>query len=645
MSAEAPSPDSALRAPLHVRFGAFTLDSRQRRVERDGVAIEVAPKQFDALLLLIENAGNLVSKEVFHARLWPTTVVSETSLNKCIWQLRQILGDSDDASPYIETVPKQGYRFVANVVTKSTVGASAPALSPPVIAHVAEDAGYAVNVVKPGMSTLRKNSRVREIVLACVGLIVFATAVWSWRTSHTSAPPTPITTIAVLPFKPLLPSNRDEALELGMADTLIAKLSRSKRVAVSSLNAVRKFGRIDQDPLVAGRELGVGAVLEGQLQRDGDHVRFTTRLLKVSDGSALWSGTFDDTFTNVFAMQDTIAEKAATALALRLDPGEQRALNRHYTENAAAYRLYIAARYTMAKATRSNIDKSIELFRQAIDLDPAYALAYAGLGEAYRRLPITSDVEPKEAFPLAKSAAVKALEIDDTIGEAHAVLGWVAVWYDWNWDAAGKEFRRAIEVNPDVAETHIGYALMLAQTGENADAIREAKRARALEPLSPLIRSLAAMFIEPEAALADLDKTLAISPTFWIAHLARGWLYLNAERFEDAITEFSKARDESEGSLQAVSMLGYTLARSGRKDEAQQVLDQLLVRAQQGYVPPVSIATVYAGLGDADEVFTWLNFACDVRDVRLAYLKTDRRWDTLRNDPRFVAIATRVGLQ
>ena len=628
---------------IRYRFGEFLLEPAERRLTRSGQAIDLPPKIFDALNLLVSRSGHLVSKDDFYALLWPRLVVSEGTLNKCIWQLRRALGDAD--SRWIETVPKQGYRFVTDVMASTPTAAAAMPTAAASEAHGAQHAADAGAAIEPATNATQRTRHAPRLVLMLGLIAVGLAATWLWQSRHASMPPPAITNIAVLPFKPLLPDSRDEALELGMADTLIAKLSRSKRIAVSSLNAVRRFGRIDQDPLAAGRELGVGAVLEGRLQRDGDSIRFNARLLKVADGSALWSGTFDDTFTNVFAVQDAIAEQAAVALALQLDPAERHALGRHYTENAAAYRLYITARYTMAKATRSNIYRSIDLFRQAIDLDPAYALAYAGLGEAYRRLPITSDVEPKEAFPLAKAAAVKALEIDDSIGEAHAVLGWVALWYDWNQEQAGREFRRALNVNPEAAETRIGYALLLSETGHATQAVAEAKRARALEPLSPLIRSLAAMFIEPEAALADLDKTLAMSPNFWIAHLARGWLYLDAKRYDDAIAEFAAARDQSEGSLQAVSMLGYAFARANRKQQAQQILDELLARSQQGYVPPVSIATVYAGLGDTDKAITWLNFACDVRDVRLAYLKTDHRWDPLRNDPRFIAVAERVGLR
>lgn len=455
--------------------------------------------------------------------------------------------------------------------------------------------------------------------------------------------------MAVLPFKPLRAADSDEVLELGMADTLIAKLSSSRRLIVRSLNSVRRFNRFDQDAMAAAKELGVGAILEGQIQKSAGKMRVTARLLSAPSGAALWAGTFDEDFGDVFAVQDTIAEKVAGALSLELDRGEQRAMSTRATRSTAAYELYLNGRYHIGKVTPPEIRAGIDYFRKAIDLDPAYALAYAAMADSYRRLPITSDVDPNEAFPLAKAAARKALEIDDALADAHSVLGWVALWYEWNWAEAEKEFRRAIELNPNVTEAHLGYGGLLSNTGRHAEAMAQARRALALDPLSPLVASIASSYALSAGDVGEArrlaGKALAIDPDFWVAQLTLGGLALGANRNGEAVAEFTKARDASGGSLQAVSMLGYAQARSGDTTAARTLVGELEARAKKQYVPATSIATIYSGLGDTEQAVAWLQRAYEQRDVRMSFLKVDRRWDALRTDARFAAIAKAMDLR
>ena len=455
--------------------------------------------------------------------------------------------------------------------------------------------------------------------------------------------------IAVLPFKPLLPENRDQVLELGMADTLITKLSNSREIIVSSLNSVRKFVDLDQDSLAAGRTLQVSSVLEGNVQRAGDRIRVTARLIKVADGSSLWAGTFDEKFTDVFAVQDAISQKVADALALRLSGEEKSQLSKRYTDNIEAYQLYLTGRYHYARLIPPEIRAAMTFYQQAIDRDPKYALAYFGLAEANRSLAITSDVPSKDSLPQAKTAAQKALAIDDSLAEAHASLSFSLVWFDWDWAAAERESQRAISLNPNSAMAHFSHAHLLSDLGRHDEAVADAMRAVELDPLFFLYRAIGALFLHHagrnEEARVQLEKTFELDPNFWIAHLTLGKVYTQQRKYPEATAEFEKAKELSRGNSEAIASIGYVAALAGDNAKARAVLDELKTLSNQHYIPPVNIALVYNGLGDQDEALAQLERACDERDVRLPLLKVDPRWDSFRSNPRFVAILKRIGLQ
>ena len=321
------------------------------------------------------------------------------------------------------------------------------------------------------------------IILAILGAGVSLLLLRHGQASHSSAIPS--RTIAVLPFKPLVPERRDPVLEMGMADTLIAKLANSQEIIVRPLSSVRKYDALEQDPMAAGRELKVESILDGDIQRSGDHVRVTTRLIKVSDGSSLWAGTFDEKFTDVFAVQDAISQKVVQALAVQLTGEEKQRLVRHGTSDIEAYQLYLTGRYHWNKLTPPEVRTSIGFFRQAIALDPQYAQAYGGLAEAYRALAITGDERPQETMPQAKAAAIKALEIDPSLAEAHASLVFVHTWFDWDWAGAEQEAKRAIELNPNSGLARIAYAQLLSDRGRHVEAVAEAARAPANSTRSP----------------------------------------------------------------------------------------------------------------------------------------------------------------
>lgn len=629
-------------------FGSFRLDAVKRRLLRDDHIVPLTPKAFDTLLVLVEHNRVVLEKDELIKLLWPDSFVEENNLTQNISALRKALGERPGEHRYIVTVPGRGYRFIADVSVhtneEETDGENHHTLN--------EEQAADSNAVasQPNQRTdQQKRAAWRGLLAGVVIVGMVAAAFYYWRARTKAVAATSIKIIAVLPFKPLMAGNRDEALEMGMADTLIARLSNSREIIVRPLSSVRKFGGLEQDPQVAGRELSVEAILDGSLQRSGDQIRVTARLVGVPDGDSLWTGTFDEKFTDVFAVQDKISEKVAQALALQLSGDEKRRLTKRYTENVEAYQLYLTGRYHWGKLTPPEIKKSIEYFQRAIEIDPAYALAYGGLAEAYRVLPITSDVPPLDAFPKSKAAAARALEIDDSLADVHATLGIVKFWFDWDWAGAEKECRRAIELNPNSGDAHRAYAMWLFYLGRRDESVAEGKRARELDPLSLITNVLEAMFLHyagrEDETIARVQKTFELDPNFWVAHLQLAKIYLRQRRYMEAIAELNKAREFSGGNTETISLIGYTWAVSGDRAKAQTALDELKSASTQNrYVPPYNVAIIYNGLGQKDEALAWLEKAYEEHDARLTFIKIEPRWDPFRSDPRFTDLMRRIGL-
>lgn len=635
-------------ATLYV-FGDFRIDPSSRQLQRlDGTPVPLTPRVFDTLLLLVQHAGEVLGKDVMMAGIWPNRIVEENNLNQNISSLRRVLGANAGDHRYILTEPGQGYRFVEpvqvqGVATNATgIDARAPAS---VQGNDATSAGAVAPAPIAGRASNSRRTHMLIVGLAATALLGLV-AGWLWRPR--AVPTSHMPSLAVLPFKPLQMNAHDEVLQLGMADTLITKLSTNRHVVVRSLGMVRRFAGTDQDALAAGHQLGVDSVLEGYIQRQGDRVRVNVRLLAVPGGATLWVDSLDANFDNVFAMQDAIAEKVATALSLKLDRDERRRMQNNYTSNLAAYQWYLQGRYHLQNSTARELVAAIDLFQQALKVDPDYALAYVGLAESYRRQAIISDADPQIVLPLAKAAALHALKLDDTLAEAYVPLGFVHFWYDWDWPSAEAAFKRGIALQPNFVDLHFGYAALLSNLGRNEEALRESQRARELDPTSPLYVALEASFVayagHQDEARQQLQGVLRAHPGFWIAHLALGWLDSDAARHGDAISDFQKASELSHGNQQAISMLGFALARSDRKPEAQTLLASLLARSQHEYLPASSIATIYCGLGDNDAAIAWLERGYAARDVRMTFLRVDHRWDSLRGDPRFANLMQKLHL-
>jgi serine/threonine-protein kinase len=431
---------------------------------------------------------------------------------------------------------------------------------------------------------------------------------------------------------------------MGMTDTLIVRLSEGGGVIVRPLSSVRRFAREDEDAQQAGTILGTDAVLDGSIQRWGDKLRVNVRLVHVDTGESIWSGTYDEMYTDIFRVQDAIAAKVAEALRSRLGQNK-----RQQTRNMEAYRLYLQGRFFMLKSTPVDIRKGIEFYEQAIQSDPEYALAFAGMADAYRMLPITSDVASAAAFPKAKAAALKAVELDDGLADAHVVLGYVASWYEWDWSTAEVEMRRAVALNPSNPDGHRGLSILLTVLGRHEEAIAEMRSARELDPLSLLTSALEAQALfyagrEREAAVR-LEKTFEIDGNYWIARVMLARIYLKQNRWDDALEELRGARKYSAGNSETISLTIYALARSGQLSEARSMLSELHGMSSGEYTPSYNIAMAYNGLGDKDAALLWLDKAANDRDVRLILLKVEPKWNDLRELPKFAELIKRMNFE
>jgi DNA-binding winged helix-turn-helix (wHTH) protein/TolB-like protein/Flp pilus assembly protein TadD len=598
-------------------FANFRIDTAKRLLLREGKVVPLTPKAFDTLIALVENSGRVMEKDDLMKRLWPDTIVEEANLTQSISVLRKALGESPNEHKFIVTVPGRGYKFAADVKesgTKSSVPEK-DSQSAPFINEELKTTGQ-----------MWESIRLKEAETGAV-----------------------VKSIAVLPFKSLGPDGGDEYLGLGMADAIIIRLSNIKQIVVRPTSAVLKYSAPVQNALKAGRELCVDYILEGHFQKSEERIRITVQLISVENGKPLWADRFDEKFTGIFTVQDSISEQLALALMLKLTGEEKKLLTKRYTDNTEAYQLYLKGCFYGSRWTSDGLKEGIKYFNQAIEMDPTYALAYAGLAGSYALLGFGfGSQSPGEEMLRAKAAAIKALEIDETLSEAHASLALVRMHYDWDWLEAEREYGRAIELNPNYAEAREGLALCLGALGRHTEAIEEIKKAQELDPLSLTIsmhQGLVLYFARHfDQAISAYRKTLRIEPHFSAAHNLLGLAYEQKGMYEEAIAELEKARELDPRPGWRIANLGYLYAISGKHADVMKILEELKELRKQSYIPPVTMAEIYAALGNKDSAFEWLERAYEERDGTLVFLKVAPMMDCLRTDPRFATILQRMNL-
>ncbi len=641
-----------MAVPDRYSFGKFVLERSQKRVLRsDGSELSLTPRLFSALLMFVENADTLLEKDTLMQALWPGLVVEENNLSQTISSLRRALGDEPAGSRYIQTVARRGFRFIAPVTVLPD--SDDPGTQPPmpVVAGAQAEAahGRRQSDGRRGFSLLLAGSAV--VGLASLG----GSGFWAWHRNSARAGDSGFlhATLAVLPFKPLAAESRDELLELGMADSLITRLSIVPGLVVRSVGSVRRYAGAEQDPARAAQDLNVAWIVDGSLQRRGDQLRVTARLLRASDGSAAWSGSFDEKFTGVFDMQDLISVRVMRALAPRLEasagvaPGVP-VTNLGGTRNTDAYQLYLAALQHAQPRRADGLRKAIALFNQALTLDPAYALAYVGLAQALRQTILSADAATAAVFEPAKVAVQRALALSPNLAEALSEKGFSLYFFEFDWPGAEREFRRALAVNPNVAMAHFGLAQLLVMQNRLDEGFVHLRLARELDPMSPFLNTMEASYLlasgRREEARARLNRVFDIAPDFYLAHRAQGLLYLAEQRPELAIVSLRRAVALADGNTRPSALLGMHLARLGQRDEARAILNQMLERAKTGFVPPFSLAVLHAALGENALALDALERAFAARDAQLINMKDDSRWAGLRKEPRFAALMRELKL-
>ncbi|HSB27510.1 MAG TPA: protein kinase [Pyrinomonadaceae bacterium] len=458
-----------------------------------------------------------------------------------------------------------------------------------------------------------------------------------------------IAAIAVLPFVNANSDQSNEYLSDGMTESIINSLSQLPRLRVMARATVFRYKGREVDPSVAGRELKVDAILTGRVLHQGDNLIVQADLVNVTDGSEIWGEHYTRKAVDVFAIQDEIARQITDRLRLRLSGVEEKLVTKHYTENAEAYDLYLKGRYFWSKGTEESCDKAIDYFRQAIALDPNYALAYVGMASAYFTLGgVLGFREPSATFPKTKELLTKALVLDDELAEVHAALARYALEYDWNWPEAERQFKRAIELNPNYSDSHSGYGTYLEALGRFDDAINERRLAQKFDPLSAFAVAdvgyphyYARKYDE---AIGWYRKGLELDPQFSWGHLWIGQAYIQKGMFKEAIEEINQAIELSGGDIRAKATLGHAYGVSGRRDDALKVLHELEDRSKTRYVSPYYIALIYVGLGDSVQAINWLQKALAERQPYLILMKVEPVFDRLHEDPGFIAIERNVGL-
>lgn len=613
-------------------FDCFRLDPAQHVLLRDGQIVPLTPKVFETLLVLVENGGQVVDKDALLQKVWSDAFVEETNLTKNISILRKVLSENNSVGSFIETIPKRGYRFTAPVRKIEDESSE-------IAGQEKDDGETPGQLTKP--RTAAKTKKLLTAAAVCFSALLAFAGYWLFsRESDDAKSAPPIKSIAILPFKSL---NADDEnyLGMGMTDALITRLGHLKSVIVRPTGAVRQYTDEPQiDAVAIGRALRVEAVLEGSVQRDGDRVRVTVQLINVGDGRQIWADKFEEKLIDFFAVQDAIAVRAANALTPQLTGEEQKKLVRRETNNPEAFQLYARGHFFANQETTEGFKKAVEHLNKAVELDPAYAPAYAALARAYHGAS-EWHLPPREAMPKVRIYAERALSLDETLAEGRVMLGYAKMLYEWDGAGAESDFKSAAQLNPNHSDARSAYSWFLALAGRHREAVAEAER---VEKLNPLLYPCQAYYFarDYDRTIAHAKKNLDINPNNAPSLQWLGLAYAQQGRYEAAAAAFQKAREiDDTPDFRAYQARVYALA--GKRSEAVKMLAELQEMSKQRYISPFFIAVVYAGLDEKDAAFEWLEKASEDRSFWMTSLKVNPQLDPLRDDPRFQELMKRVG--
>jgi TolB-like protein/DNA-binding winged helix-turn-helix (wHTH) protein/Tfp pilus assembly protein PilF len=671
-------------------FGPFRLDPVAPFLWRGDQPVSLTPKALETLVALVQQGGQVVSREELIEAVWPDTVVEENNLSVNVSALRKALGDSEDGEKYIETVPRRGYRFAASVrevpfesaelvytrqtrsltlIEESSETDAAPILpggaslvrsderaepamdSPPPIQAVSAKLGSSTTQSQRGVARLAQHRL--SIGLGAAAIVVAVSLLayfYSARNARIITVKGAINSVAVMPFVNSSADPNTEYLSDGITESLINQLSRLPNLKVMSRNSVFHYkGRESQVQAIA-RELGVQAVLSGRVVQRGDGISISVELVNASDNSHIWGEQYERKLGDLLSVQREITQEITDRLHLPLTGAERILVNKRYTENAEAYQLYLKGRYFWNKRTAEGLKKGIEYFNGAIERDAHYALAYSGLADSYTQLSEYDVMNAREAYPKASEAATRALAIDEGLAEAHASLGVIKAAYDWDWSDAEREYKRAIELKPNYAPAHQWYAEFLAGMGRHEEALAEIKRAQQLDPLSLITNAVVAWILyfarQYDEVIAQVQRVLEMDANFAEVYPFLGRAYEQKGRYTEAIAAFQKRQalvgfgasgNTAEGAAQEIlTHKAYWQKRLRRLEEEE--------KTRFGLGSAHRWAECYAQLGEKDQAFYFLEKSFEERSYWLMYLKVAPNLDNLRSDPRFTDLLRRVKL-
>lgn len=647
-----------------LRFGAYEFDLRSGELRKHGIRIKLQEQPCQILAILLEHRGEMVTREQLQHRLWPsdTFVDFDHSLNTAVMRLREALSDSSENPRFIETLPRRGYRFVAPVeekfasVNESTAGQTGEAG----VSQSADSKSDSASPPPPlrsfSAATDKPGKRVKPPMLVALSVLAIALAgAFAFRylkkPSLATATSGQLTSLVVLPFENLSADKDQAYFADGMTDELIAHLAKIRSLRVISRTSSMEYKGTHKTLSQIARDLNVDAVVEGTVLRSGDRVRITAELVQVATDRHLWAETYESQLGDILTLQSHVASAIVNEIRIKLTHEDQVRLASTRPVSTQSYENYLKGRYFWNKRSQEGLTKAIDYFQLAIEQDPNYALAYAGLADCYSIIgsAIVGTVPTAEVAPKARAAALKSLELDNTLAEAHTSLATVRFNYDWDWNAAASEFRRAVELNPSYATAYQRNSLYLMSMGRTSESIAEMNRAHDLDPLSISTNFSLGwrlyMAREYDQAIEQLRNTIDMDPEFVLPHLVLGQAYEQKKMYDQAITELRRAAEISQSSPPAIAALARTYAVSRRGTEARKLLDQLMEQSKKRYVSPFYVAIVYAGLGENDQALDWIEKAYKDRSNAIVFVKVDPQLDTLRSAPRFQSLLHRLALQ
>lgn len=645
-------------------FGPFVLDPAEHTLLRHGKPVPLRPKVFDTLLVLVRNSGHLVGKEELMSAVWPGQFVEEGNLNKTVSMLRQALGESTEGNNFIDTVPKRGYRFVADVrdvngttedelvvetrtharlVVEEETDHETPAADSPMIAAAAEkrETQTAPVLTQPALKFERRHKS-RTVLAASAAVIVLASVAYVFYPTQNRG--AVIGSVAVLPFTNEGGDSEMEYLSDGISESLIDSLSQLSGWKVIASSSSFKYKGKAVDMQEEARSLGVEAILTGKVLRRGDQVQISVDLIDARDNTRLWTERYTRRLTDLLSLQSEISREIAATLRRQLTAREQRQLTKREAIDPVAYEMLLKGRFYVNKGGTDNRKRAVEYFKQAIDVDPAYALAYASLSMEYCELINTTVLDPREFIPKAEMAARKAVDLDENLAEAHLALADVNL-YTWEWAAAEREHKRAIELNPNLARAHRRYMFYLIIHQRDGEALAEGRRARELDPLSSVHTApvyelmLTRQF---DQAIQVAKKLLEADQNNPDLHSLVGFVYARKGQYPEAIAAYQEGIRLGDDSTDAQIYLGESYAKAGETEKAGAILKQL--QTGKEYVSPTGLAIIYAALGERNKAFALLERAYSVRDQQLIWLGIEGGYLPLRSDPRFEDLMRRIGL-